>query len=180
MVPQFTSLEEFLKFLAGPGAAVTVILLMSYFAEDWSWFQNLKPKQKQLMVLVVSISMGVVGLFLSMLYTTAAPETKGFLNQLFLLIYTVGGFVLVPPTFHALVNKPLRAVQPVSLDTPPIGEGENVRGMSRDDKAKVEAEQYGLPPNTMLLKSDIPSAELHNEIPGQSELHATANRPPNG
>lgn len=115
-LPEFASLDEFFKFLSGIGAAVIVLTLLSYFGEDWAWYQSLSSKLKQLVALVTSLVLGVVGMVVGLMFAKANPETRVFLNSLFLLIFSIGGFVLVTPAFHALVNKPL--TKATALESP--------------------------------------------------------------
>lgn len=83
MLPHFSTLEQFLQWLVGPGAIVAVGFLTAYVLERLSFWHKLAHDLKA--VLVVLMSFGV-SYGASYVLTQPAILYNEFLNQFFLFI----------------------------------------------------------------------------------------------
>lgn len=113
-LPEFTNLSEFIEFLAGPGAALVVLLLASYFLDGWSKWDALAAKAKQLIFLAASLLVGFTGLWLGSVYASLIPEVQASWNSAFILVYSIGAYVLVPQYVHRLMKRPAIEVSATS------------------------------------------------------------------
>lgn len=120
---EFKSAGDFFEFISGPGAVLVIMLVISYFLAGWEKWNALASRVKQLIIIVASILLAFVGMLLASWYQAQPEPVQAQLNQVFLMIYGIGAYVLVPQSFHALVNKKLQeTVPPVVKTTPATAE----------------------------------------------------------
>lgn len=99
--------EQVLDFLTNPdgGALLVVLWVVSWGLEEFSWWNGLKRKAKQLSIFVMAALLALLAVFLQ-----NNPEIVSAINPYFKPLYYVGGAWLATQAAHR-VNKRLNKHQ---------------------------------------------------------------------
>lgn len=98
-------LFEQLRYVAGPGAAVIVGMLISNFAEKTDWWKKKEPLSKQLWSLVAAETLAILAIVGVVVFPTFTPEAQGLIGLVVFTIMTTGAAVLSMEYWHTNVNQ---------------------------------------------------------------------------
>ena len=89
------SLNEVLVWLSGVGAVLAVSWIFEYF--QFSWFEQLESKNKQLVFLIVS---AIVGVGAKLTLEFVPTETISMLAEYFGIVFAIFSYLFLSDQFH--------------------------------------------------------------------------------
>jgi uncharacterized membrane protein len=88
-------LREALVWLSGVGAVIATSWIFEYF--QFSWFENLESKKKQMVFLIISI---IVGVGAKLILKFVSPSTIDMLTEYFVVVFAIFSYLFLGDGFH--------------------------------------------------------------------------------
>lgn len=87
--------KEVLVWLSGVGAVLAVSWTFDYF--KFAWFENLQPKNKQLVFLGISAFIGVGA---KLILNFVSPEIIEIISEYFVVVFAIFAYMFLGDQFH--------------------------------------------------------------------------------
>lgn len=112
-------LLEQLRYIAGPGAAVIVGMILSNFVDKTAWWTALDQMKKKVYALVASQVLALSAVVGVVVFPTLTPQVQGYIALAVFTMITSGVAVLGMEYWHTNVNQP-RKVKVIPAPSPEL------------------------------------------------------------